>query len=275
MMSKGIHVLANVALAGAIGLTVCGAANATVVTGFDEGTLNPGVHLDVPAGSPSTVTLNSAGSGSLDFRTTGNTDMWLTRNYSPFAWSARPDVSIGDTWWVETRLTLPGNTVGRLAGITFYGNQDGLGGYNDGLDFHFGIDQWGPSTWLTVQGLGDNRPGNLGSNIVGPYFGYYAYNPTISLRTEITENGIADHYNFFYRYNDSQAWSLMGSMDSVVDNARAAIFLKSYQPGTASFDYFNVGPVASSSDVPEPASLALVALGLVGVAGARRRRQGA
>lgn len=242
-------------------------AQAAVNTSFDGSTLDANVHLDTP--NPALGTAALSGTGALNFSSYGNVDMWNARNNAPFAWTERPDVALGQSWWVETRLTLPNYTVGRLAGITFYGGPDGRGGYFDGMDFHFGIDQWGSSASVTVQGLGDNAAGDLDGNLYGAYLGYS--NPTVSLRTEITEGGESDQYSFFYRTDDASAWTMLGSLNSTADNSRAAIFLKSYQSAQASFDYLNVGTVAA---VPEPGTYALFGLGLLGMSGlvARRRR---
>ena len=241
------------------------AAQAAVSTGFDGTALDANVHLDIPNAGLASVTLS--GSGQLNFASTGNVDLWYSRNNAPFAWTERPNVALGETWFVETRLTLPGTNHGRLAGITFYGGPDGSGGYADNMDFHFDIDQWGSHASVTVQGLGDNSAGDLGGNLYGAGLGYT--DPTVSLRAEITEGGAADQYSFFYRTDDSQAWTSLGSLNSTVDNSRAVIFLKSYQASQASFDYFNVGAVAA---VPEPSSYALFGLGLLGLAAAKRRR---
>lgn len=240
-------------------------AQAAVTTGFDGSTLDTNVHLDTP--NPGLGTAALSGTGSLNFTSNGNVDLWMSRNNAPFAWTERPTVALGESWYVETRLTLPNYTTGRLAGITFYGGPDGSGGYNNGMDFHFGIDQWGSGASVTVQGLGDNTAGNLGGNLYGASLGYTS--PTVSLRTEILENGAADLYSFYYRTSDSNAWTMLGAFTSTVDNSRATIFLKSYQAAQANFDYFNVGTVAA---VPEPSTYAMFGLGLLGLVAARRRR---
>ncbi|GAA5168802.1 PEP-CTERM sorting domain-containing protein [Viridibacterium curvum] len=257
--SKVASLISGICLTG-----LMASAQATVITDFSGSTLDANVHLDVPNSSLASVTQSG---GSLNFHANGNVDMWWSRNNAPFAWSERPDVSLGDKWWVETRVTMPGYSYGRLAGITFYGDTDGSGGYVDGMDFHFAIDQWGSQPVVRLQGLGDNMPGDLGGNLTGTALNYSS--PSVFLRTEIIENGLADNYSFFYKLNESDAWTLLGAMSSTVDNSRAAIFLKSYQAADASFDYFTVG---TDAEVPEPTGLALAALGMFGIAGMRRRK---
>lgn len=239
-------------------------AQAAVSTSFDGSTLDPNVHLDVPNPGLASVTLS--GSGQLNFESFGNVDLWYSRNNAPFAWTERPNVALGESWYVETRLTLPGYNVGRLAGITFYGGPDGSGGYVDNMDFHFDIDQWGSNASVTVQGLGDNSAGDLGGNLYGASLAYT--NPTVSLRADVVEGGAADLYLFSYRQNDGDAWTQLGAFSSTVDNSRVAIFLKSYQPAQASFEYFNV-----AAAVPEPSTYAMFGLGLLGLVAAKRRRK--
>jgi hypothetical protein len=66
----------------------------------------------------------------------------------------------------------------------------------------------------------------------------------VNLRVEVTENGKADLYTFYYRANDTDGWSQLGTSTSFeIDNARAALFYKTdgAKAGLASFDNVKVG----------------------------------
>jgi hypothetical protein len=236
------------------------AAQASIMTDFSGPAFDTNLHLDLVTGKAS-ASLDS-GRGVLTLSTFQAADMWSGRGYSPFAWTARPSVNYGQTWYVETRVLFTGNLDYRLAGITFYGGPDGTGGANGGMDFHYAIDQWWPeyAPCIRVQGLGDSMPGNLSGNLTGPTLP--RSDPSAYLRTEITEYGSADEYVFKYKTSAEAAWTTLGSLTSTVDNSRAVIFLKNDQgPRSASFDYFNVAAVA----VPEPATLAILGLGALGL----------
>ncbi|MGL4407175.1 MAG: PEP-CTERM sorting domain-containing protein [Zoogloea sp.] len=271
---KIIRKTAAVALFASIGLGAANAAYASLYTDFSSTTLDPNLHLDIPNASIANISLN-ASTGTLNFNATSAGDnLWTTRSNAPFAWTDRPTVALGQTWYTETQVSAPTNSSGVIAGITFYGGPDGAGGSNQGQEFTFALDHWDFATaTVYVQGLGDNHPGNS-SNLTGGTLS--SINPAVFLRTEITENGASDLYTFMYKLNAADNWTTFGSLSTAADNSRAAIFLKTASGGSASFDYFSVGVMGNT--VPEPTTLGLLgaATGVAGVLrqlGQRNRRQ--
>lgn len=257
---------------------------AVVDTDFSEATLDPNILLDVPNAALATITHDTV-NNELDFDTTGNTDLWVNRNNAPLAWSAAPAVGMGQTWFVETQIrynSSVASTTYRVAGITFYGGPDGSGGSAQAMDFTFGINNWddrdpspGYQASVEVQGLGDNTSGDLGANLTAFWTNNSAY-----LRVEITENGVADAYAFFYKLNIGDPWIPLGTLNSNVDNSRATLFWKngSVTPApdrSGSFTYFRVGTDAVPAvPIPTLGSWGAIALiiALVGVFGWRKQR---
>ena len=234
---------------------------AVVDTKFDGDTLDPAVFLDIPNGGLASITLDTA-NDELDVITNGNTDLWTTRNNSPFAWTAAPVVALGQTWIAETEIRYDTDVSAsrfRVAGITFYGGPDGSGGSSQGMDFSFGINNWndrgdpGYQASVEVQGLGDNNPGTGGGNIIDLWTNQSAF-----LRVEVTEQGAADFYMFFYKLAESDPWIVLGDLNSIVDNSRVSLFFKnagstSTEHRAGSFSYFRVGlPESVSVSVPVP-----------------------
>ena len=242
-------------------------AFAVVVTTFDGSELDSNVFLDVPDSSVAQIVQEN---GELRFSASLGVDMWNKRASAPFAYTSKPIVNAGQQWYAETQVRF--NTFGgvdRIAGITFYGGPDGAGGYDDGMEFTFGLDQWDGPNGIWVQGLGDNQPGNSDTgNLSAAYGGNSAY-----LRVEVTDNVSniePDSYSFFYKAALEDSWSLLGSFEAAFDNSRVALFLKSNTYSVdqdASFTYFEVAQL-----VPEPSALSLLAVGLGGLGIIRRLR---
>ena len=241
-------------------------STAAVLTEFSEATLNPQVFLDIPDPGLASVTLDTA-NGELDFITTGNTDMWTNRNNAPIAWTNRPTVGPGDSWFAETHVRFNGNGEGaqRVAGLTLWPGPDGTGGSNDGMEFSLGLNDW-DNRGIEFQGFGN---GNVGDSGTGSIVATANNELSAHLRLEVTENGVSDSYLGFYKINANDPWMQFASFNSSVDNSRVGLFFKNGN-GTAaehrsvSFDYFNVA-------VPEPSISALLALGCLALLARRRR----
>ena len=155
---------------------------AVFTTNFDEVTLAAitGLNKDSPGAPAQDFSLNTT-TDTLDFVTT-NADMWVTRNNAPMAWVSSPTVSLGETWFVETYVSMEkdGSNTREVAGLGFYGAD------NTVPEFGLGLDDW--NGWnARLQGFGDNNP-NVGGADLGTA-------PGVFLRSEVTEGGVTDTYN--------------------------------------------------------------------------------
>ena len=224
---------------------------------FDEASLPiAGLNQDTPLPASNNYSLNTTNE-TLDFVDTASANMWGGRDNAPIAWVASPTVANGETWSVETYVSMQkgGSNNEEIAGITFYQNSDG-----GNPDFLYGLHDWGG--WSArLQGSADNNPNVTGADL-GTATGVF-------LLVEITEGGATDTYNFFYKVNSGDAWIQLGgaatNMASNAPNARAGLFLKNDGSGggAAQYDYLTV--------TPEPGTMAVLALG--GLAVLRRRRR--
>lgn len=237
-------------------------AQSSVMTSFEGSTLDPDVHLDVPNTGVGTIMLDTVNQA-LHFM--GSGDLWYDRNGLPFAWTDKPQVGEGGTWRVETALhynELRQETGARIAGITLYDGPDGTGGSSYGQEFTFGLDQWDNPYGVWIQGLGDNQPGDSGNICTG------VATDSVFLRLEVTEHSVSDDFYFYYKLNEGDAWTSLGSMHAKFDDSRVALFFKG-DSVDVSFDYFNV------QAIPEPNAFAVYGLVLAGVLAFRRGRIGA
>ncbi len=124
-----------------------------------------------------------------------------------------------------------GSNTREVAGFGFYGADGSI------PDVGLGLDDW--NGWnARLQGFGDNNP-NVGGADLGTA-------PGVFLRSEITEGGVTDTYNFFYKVNAGDAWTQLGGIATDFQassvNSRVGIFLKSNNGGGgAQFDFLTVG----------------------------------
>ena len=246
-------------------------ASADLMTTFDEGVLPAGLNLDIPNAGLAAVSLDTVNQ-ELDFTTTGNTDLWTVRNNAPIAWTARPSVGLGDTWYTEAHVRYNGapDAAQRVAGLLFYQDVDGTGGSTDGMDFGYGINDWDNRS-IEVQGFGGTQAGDSGVQTINA-LAAIGHVSEIHMRIEVMENGASDQYTFFYRQAVPDAWTQLAQFNSSQDNSRVGLFFKN-GGGTASadrslsFTYFNVGTA-----IPEPRSAALLGRGARLLAAIRRGR---
>ncbi|MDF7799603.1 hypothetical protein P4C99_09005 [Pontiellaceae bacterium B1224] len=238
---------------------------------FDEADLSLISNLNIDTPSPN---LAGPGSGNVALDTVGEqldllsngANMWTTRNGAPIAWVAAPSVIVGQTWFTETYVTMEdgtgGNSTYKQAGITFYGGPDGANPGDTAAPALI-LNDW--NNWnaqqvnLSVGGVDNQSNADIGSAA------------GVFLRSEITEGGDTDTYNFFYKLNAGDEWTQMDGIAvnrmSDTENSRVGLFIKSHGNNTnalAQFDYFTVGTLpapegASISLLPDSLSLQLVA----------------
>lgn len=227
------------------GQTVALVTSLTRSERFDSGSLPSWLKLDIPNLSIANIQLDDA-NGELDFSATGGrTNLWNDRDNAPFAWAARPNVSLNETWFIETKVRVDSRFQGEtIAGITFSNGRDG--------DFQYGapsfyLDAWHQQgTHVSLQGLGNNNPFATASGsttVIGEA-------ASTMLRVEITEKGTNDDYRFFYRPSEGESWIPLGDVYSYgIDNSRAALFYKTggAKQGAASFDDVRVGTLSEVS----------------------------
>ena len=216
------------------------------------------VSLDIPNEALATIDLDVE-NNELDFVTNGNTDMWQVRNNAPVAWAPNPDIPEGEIWSVETHVRYNGaeDATQRVAGLMFYGDEDGLGGSQDGVDFSFGLNDWN-NRGVEVQGLGGTQVGDSGENFINA-FDDVGNPPAAFLRAEITEGGDTDAYVLYYKLEEADDWVELASFNSDQDNSRVGMVFKNggntaEEDRSVSFTYFliddgSVGPGFQITDI--------------------------
>ncbi|MFT5124556.1 MAG: hypothetical protein ACI9TH_000675 [Kiritimatiellia bacterium] len=241
----------------------------TVITDFTEATLDSNIQLDVP--NPVGNVTFDAGADELRLTTTANTDMWTARNNAPIAWTSRPVVGAGESWYAETFIRYNGAANGgqRVAGITLYPGPDGTGGSTQGMDFSLGLNDWN-DRGVELQGWGSTDIGDSTLTFISAT----ANNESSAhLRLQVTENGATDAFVAYWKANDVDPWIQFASFNSGVDSSRVGLFLKTGPiltyptDASVSFDYFNVAAI------PEPSAFGLFGLGGLALIGAARRHR--
>ncbi len=193
-------------------------------TDFTEATLSEvGIIRDIPNPSLASITLDDA-NDRLVFATTGNTDMWGTRNNAPIAYVLKPS---GPLWFVQTELELASTGNGQVFGFTVYEDTDGAR-----PDFTYGLDFWGGAggSMIKLQGLGDNNP-NVNTNAGGA--------TRVILRMEVEDDGGgggATRYTCKYDLLLGAGMQTLTTYDSGFSNARAGVALKTgNNPGRTTY----------------------------------------
>lgn len=245
-----MRILRYALLQGLVFLTL--STRAAVLTDFSGAALDPAVFLDVPNAGLASVTLDTVNEELL-FTSSGNTDMWVVRNNAPIAWTSRPVVTSGQTWYVETFVRYNGSANGaqRVAGITLYAGPDNTGGSNGGMDFSIGLNDWN-DRGVEFQGWGNTFIGDSGlRNITATGSNESA----AYLRLEVTENGASDACVGYWKAAEEDEWIQFASFNSGVDSSRVGLFLKtgsgtSYPAdASVSFGYFDV---TEALDITDP-----------------------
>ena len=228
MMRSGVVLLVSVA---ELLLTAGTLQAATINTDFTEAALvDTGLGTDIPNPSLASITLDGA-NDRLVFTTTGNTDMWTSRNNAPIAYILKPTTT---DWYMQAEIEYPDSSSSKVMGFTVYADVDG-----SKPDWTFGLDNWAGQSGglINLQGLADNNPliriGTTAQHVI--------------LRLEVQEGagaGGTNHYTAKYDLLDGSGMQTLGTYDSGFDNSRAGIFLKSSTGRTGYFDSLTIVPRA-------------------------------
>jgi len=228
---KNRQVLTGLAIVEVLGLA--GPAQAAWVDDFDASTFDARWGFDIPTPSLASITLDTGGQQA-QFTTTGNTDMWTTRNNAPILWTPTPT---SGGYSMETHVLASTSAGGLVTGLTVYGT----GGADDGTkpNFSFGLDHWNVNNRVVkIQGLGNNNPQTSVSATGGEAWLRLDYTP---------EPSGVDQYRALYKLNQADPWTGLYALNRDVDNARMGLFLKTSNTGrTTNFDY------AALTELPDP-----------------------
>ncbi|MDP6513118.1 MAG: fibronectin type III domain-containing protein [SAR202 cluster bacterium] len=227
-------------------------------TAFTEATFGDiGILRDIPDPDLASITLDDA-NDRLVFATTGNTDMWTTRNNAPIGYILKPD---GPLWFMEAEIELATANNTQVFGFTVYDDIDGAKG-----DFTYGLDYWNPGNpMVKFQGLGDNNP-DINTSAAGT--------TRVILRMEVEDDGggpgIA-RYRMKYDLLLGGGMQTLGMYDSNVNNARVGVMIKTAAARTGYVHSLEIDSVPPGQPVLMDATVtnitATTALGGVTLAG--------
>ena len=228
-------------------------------TDFTEATFGAvGILRDIPNSGLASITLD-AGNDRLVFATTGNTDMWGTRNNAPIGYILKPG---GPLWFMEAEIELATTGNQQVFGLTVYEDTDGAK-----PDFSYGLDYWNPVTpMINLQGLGDNDP-LTNVTAVGT--------TRVILRMEVEDDGggagIA-RYTCKYDLLLGAGMQTLTTYDTSFSNARVGLALKSVAARTAYVHNLEIDDVPAGQPILSAQTVTNIttttALGGVTLAGA-------
>ncbi|MDP6513117.1 MAG: fibronectin type III domain-containing protein, partial [SAR202 cluster bacterium] len=185
----------------------------SIATDFSEATYSEvGLLRDIPSSGLASITLDDA-NDRLVFATTGNTDMWATRNNAPIGYILKPT---GPLWFMQAEIELATTDNGQVFGLTVYEDTDGAK-----PDFTYGLDYWNPANpMVKLQGLQDNNP-DINVSAAGA--------TRVILRIEVEDDaggaGIA-RYTLKYDLLGGSGMQTLTTYDSGFSNARVGVALK-------------------------------------------------
>jgi hypothetical protein len=216
---------------------------ASWATSFNEGALSSKLLIDVPEPSRASVVLDTANQ-QLDFSARGSygLEAYYYRDDAPIIWTDLPEVQLGHSWWVQTRVSInDGLTVPQQsAGIVFYDADGGV------PNFNFSLTKWiqATSTLSSVAGVATQSGG--GNGISGEAYSLLAPETSdVYLKVQVTELGLTDHYQFFYKGLLAQdPWIAVGDARTYTakgNDSRVGLFYKTNQVTTGVvFDDFAI-----------------------------------
>ena len=238
----------------AVAITVGNVYEAPVVvtgaswaTAFDEGALSSKLHIDVPNPALASVVLDTA-NGQLDFSARGiyGLDAYYYRDDAPIVWADLPEVQLGQSWSVQTRVSINDGLAEpqQSAGIVFYDADGGV------PNFYFALTKWIQATYSLSSVAGVALQSGSGNGISGEAYSLLAPEASDAyLKVQVTERGLADHYQFFYKGLLADPWIAVGdarTYTSKGNDARVGLFYKTNQvtAGVAFDDFAITVPVS-------------------------------
>ena len=212
-------------------------------TSFNEGALSSRLHMDVPEPNRASVVLDTANQ-QLDFsaRGTNGLDAYYYRDDAPIVWTDLPEVPLGQSWSVQTRVSINDGLAvpQQSAGIAFYDADGSV------PNFYFSLTKWIQPTYSLSDLAAVATQSGGGNGISGEAYTLLSANTSeVYLKVQVTELGLTDHYQFFYKGLLAQdPWIAVGDARTYTakgNDSRVGLFYKTNQvTAGVTFDDFAI-----------------------------------
>jgi hypothetical protein len=164
------------------------------------------------------------------------------RDDAPIVWADLPEVELGQSWSVQTRVSINDGLAKpeQSAGIVFYDADGGV------PNFYFSLTKWIQPTYTLSNVAGVATQSGGGNGISGE--AYTLLSPETSdvyLKVQVTELGLTDHYQFFYKgLLPQDPWIAVGDARTYTakgNDSRVGLFYKTNKVTTGvAFDDFAI-----------------------------------